>query len=154
MPKPSFTRTVVILFKQNLEVNKGIHAFGKGISPVVNVIARLEIETAYLDVIVQHVSHNAAGNSPIFFFSVEVTCLIFISLSNLNTWLWNTRLTGKGQKINRINPWSSLVRLGEIWTKVSWYHRTGMKWKRIGSGTIFKGKQFFFHQRRKSSDAF
>ena len=35
--------------------------FPKSISPKVNVIARLEFELAYYDVIVQHFSHYATG---------------------------------------------------------------------------------------------
>ena len=37
--------------------DKRVHSFHGGISPKMNVIARLEIELAYYDVTVQHVSH-------------------------------------------------------------------------------------------------
>ena len=37
--------------------NEGVYNFTKSISPKVNVIARLEIELAYFEVAVHHVSH-------------------------------------------------------------------------------------------------
>ena len=37
--------------------NKGVHAFPKGISPKVNIIARLEFELANFEVAVQRVNH-------------------------------------------------------------------------------------------------
>ena len=40
-------------------MDKGVHAFPKGINPKVNVIAQLEFELAYYDVAVQYVSHYA-----------------------------------------------------------------------------------------------
>ena len=39
-----------------------IHAFPKGISPKVNVLARLEFELAYYDVKLKHVRHNTMEN--------------------------------------------------------------------------------------------
>ena len=41
--------------------NKDVHTFPKGISPKVNVIARLEFELAYYDVTVHYVSHYDTG---------------------------------------------------------------------------------------------
>ena len=37
-------------------VDKGFHMFSKGISPKVDILARLEFELAYYDVTVQDVS--------------------------------------------------------------------------------------------------
>ena len=44
--------------------DKGVHAFPKGISLKVNVIAWLEFELTYYDVTVQHVSHIAMETTP------------------------------------------------------------------------------------------
>ena len=41
-----------------------VFTFPKGISPKVNVIARLEFELAYYDVVVQYVSHYATTTLP------------------------------------------------------------------------------------------
>ena len=40
-------------------VYKRVHTFSKGISPKVNVVAWLEFELAYYDVVVWNVSHYA-----------------------------------------------------------------------------------------------
>ena len=40
-------------------MDKRLHAFPKGISPKMNVIAPLEFEFAYYDIAVQLVNHNA-----------------------------------------------------------------------------------------------
>ena len=53
--------------------NHGVHVFPKGISPNVNVIARLKFEHAYMDVAVQHVNHNITG-----------TTLLCAGISNLS----------------------------------------------------------------------
>ena len=44
--------------------NKDVHAFPKSISPKVNVIARLEFEPAYNDIVVRHVSLYAMVTPP------------------------------------------------------------------------------------------
>ena len=52
----SLLRTAVILFNPLLE-KKEVHTFQKGISPKVNVIARLGFEPVYFEVAVQHFSY-------------------------------------------------------------------------------------------------
>ena len=42
-------------------VDKGVHTFLKGISPIVNVIGRLEFELAYFEVALQNFSYYAIG---------------------------------------------------------------------------------------------
>ena len=54
---------LMVLFNQNLR-DKKIHIFPKGISPKVNVIARLESELAYYNVTVQHVTHYTVVTLP------------------------------------------------------------------------------------------
>ena len=54
--------------------DEGIHTFFKGISPKVNVIARLEFELAYYDIIVQHVSHYATGDLHPNYFDGKLIC--------------------------------------------------------------------------------
>ena len=43
-------------------VDKGVHAFPKGIRPKMNVIARREFEIAYFNVAIHHVSHKTRIN--------------------------------------------------------------------------------------------
>ena len=45
-------------------MNKGVHIFLKGISPKVNMIARLELELPYYNVAVQYVNHYATVTPP------------------------------------------------------------------------------------------
>ena len=63
LPKPSSkkNRSITIEFIVN---GKGIHAFPKGISSKVNVIAQLEFKHAYYDDAVQRVNHYATGILP------------------------------------------------------------------------------------------
>ena len=45
--------------------NKGVYNFPRGISPKENVIARLEFELAYNDIVVQHVNHYTSETPPL-----------------------------------------------------------------------------------------
>ena len=58
MLKPSTWKGAVILFNPYLGVQK-VQIFLKGISPKVNVIARLELELAYFEAAGKHFSHYA-----------------------------------------------------------------------------------------------
>ena len=51
-------------------VNKRFHAFPKGISPKVNVIAQLNFELAYYDIVVQYISLNTTDQR----ISLEENC--------------------------------------------------------------------------------
>ena len=62
--------TIVLLFKPYLG-NKGLHTFPKGISPKMNVIARLEFEFASYNVTVQHVNYYTVGT---YCYSKDITC--------------------------------------------------------------------------------
>ena len=44
--------------------DKEVHTFLKGISPKVNVIAWLELELAYFDVAIEHISYYVTGLPP------------------------------------------------------------------------------------------
>ena len=55
---------VVVLLKPLLG-DKKVHVFPKGISPNMNVIARLEFELAYYDVAVHHISLSPNKDSPL-----------------------------------------------------------------------------------------
>ena len=44
--------------------DKGVHAFPKGISPQVNIIAQLEFEPAYNDIPVEYVSNSIMEINP------------------------------------------------------------------------------------------
>ena len=46
-------------------MNKGVHAFPKGINTKGNVIARLEFELTYYDVVVQYTTYYATGTPPV-----------------------------------------------------------------------------------------
>ena len=59
MPKPSLWKTAVILFKSLLEEIRAFIPFSRGISPKVNVIARLAFELVYFEVAEQQLSHYA-----------------------------------------------------------------------------------------------
>ena len=45
--------------------DKKVYAFPESISLKVNLIARLEFELAYYDVVVQHVNHNTTETLPL-----------------------------------------------------------------------------------------
>ena len=60
MPKPSFYKN-----SSDSRGEKEVHNVRKGISPIVNVIARLEIELTYFEAAVHHFNHFTVS------FSVE-----------------------------------------------------------------------------------
>ena len=55
----------------------GFVPFSMGINPNVSVIARLEFELTYFDIVVQHVSHSTTG---IFLFDCDLVPLILMTL--------------------------------------------------------------------------
>ena len=57
-----------------MDGDKGVHAFLKGISPKVNVIALLEFKLAYFEARVQHLSHYTIG-TPASYLSPTVLAL-------------------------------------------------------------------------------
>ena len=50
-----------VLFNPELRGMYDVQLFFKGISPKVNLLARVGFELVYYDVAVQHVSHHATG---------------------------------------------------------------------------------------------
>ena len=64
----------------------GVHAFSKGISPKVNVIARLEFELAFYDVAVQNISHYATGDPFNCLDPLDQSNLCKLFVLNRNTW--------------------------------------------------------------------
>ena len=58
-----FSRSFLQLQPTGLR-DKGVRTFFKGINLKVIVIARLELELTYYDIVLQHVSHYATGISP------------------------------------------------------------------------------------------
>ena len=64
--------------------DKEVHTFPKGISPKVNVLARLEFELAYYDVTIQYISPHTTETPPLHTHThTHTTGLLYVQMSKM-----------------------------------------------------------------------
>ena len=74
MPKPSLKNSSGII--QPILRDKRVHAFPRGISTIMNIIAQLEFELTYHDVADKHISHHVKRISPHYVYFIIIISVL------------------------------------------------------------------------------